>query len=371
MFTPIVDSNYMKWNLHLFGNLFVDYQAESFRHGNLAYLNRAWCRLEMLYAANIPLQIESKAYVGNRYLKFLGGLKFAAEQNRRPHILYGSKEYYTSKQLLMLPPLAKSYFHEYNPEMGFLHFPQDMQRIQHFMKQLQPYYHHCYEELIQYTGELNANGLYEGYGELHHENGEIYHGAFRNGLRHGYGILTYHNGDQYRGDFYENQRQGYGIMIYSNGNQYIGQFDSNFRNGRGILIYAINHSIYEGEFQYGYQQGQARYYLAKGYRYEGTYYQDRWQGYGTLIRGRDGTVTTGLFRRGELVEEIIPSNNNNNNGSTSTSNNSNTTTTTTTTTTVTATNNNNNNSTSSNTQSTISLFTSTKEQLENRNCRTN
>jgi hypothetical protein len=123
MFTPIVDSNYMKWNLHLFGNLFVDYQAESFRHGNLAYLNRAWCRLEMLYAANIPLQIESKAYVGNRYLKFLGGLKFAAEQNRRPHILYGSKEYYTSKQLLMLPPLAKSYFHEYNPEMGFFTFP--------------------------------------------------------------------------------------------------------------------------------------------------------------------------------------------------------------------------------------------------------
>ena len=36
-------------------NYFDEYKAKTWNSGDQAYLNRAWCRLEMIYAASIPL----------------------------------------------------------------------------------------------------------------------------------------------------------------------------------------------------------------------------------------------------------------------------------------------------------------------------
>lgn len=304
MLTPIVDPKWNRWNLHLSGNLFLDYCAEAWRLGPTAYLNRAWCRMEMLYAASVPLVDESRRG-GSRYLKFHGGLRTAADQNRRLHILYGSKEYHGTKQLLMLPPLRMSYFTEYNPEDGHVRYAADREKIRSLMTDLLPYRHHHYEELTRYTGELNEDGQYHGQGTLVHENGDTYTGTFLHGQRSGYGCLHYANGDQYQGEFLYNKRQGHGRMIYSNGNRYVGTFDRGYRHGRGVLSFADG-SVYDGEFNYGYQSGFGRHYLTNGDCYEGEFLRDMWHGKGALRRGglsstnSSEEVLRGEFSRGQF-----------------------------------------------------------------------
>jgi hypothetical protein len=66
----------------------VDYKAAAWRVGPHAYLSRSWCRMEMFYAANIPLREDNET----RMCKFEKGLKHAATHGRRPHLLYGTRE---------------------------------------------------------------------------------------------------------------------------------------------------------------------------------------------------------------------------------------------------------------------------------------
>lgn len=351
--TPVVDNNWEKWALHLRGNLFQDYNAASWRKGPLAYLNRAWCRMEMLYAATIPLRRESKPG-GRRYLKFQGALKTAANQNRRPHFLYGSREYYESKQLLTLPPLRNSYFHDFNPAHGVVRYEEDRKKIASLMLELEKYRHHGSDHTQQnlalhdsnrllrnaststiaslasesvvssdsnlapdyqlpptissdlmdgrqrYRGSFDADGRWHGHGVLHYENGDHYEGGFRHGLRDGYGILSYANGDQYRGHFHFDKRQGRGVMIYGNGNRYVGAFHHGYRNGKGILTYADG-SIYDGTFVYGYQAGFGLFYEANGDFYEGEMEMDQWNGSGKWVRFSCGEVILGRFRKGKPI----------------------------------------------------------------------
>jgi hypothetical protein len=346
--TPVVDEHWEKWSLHLLGNLFKDYGAESWQSGPLAYLNRAWCRMEMLYAATIPLRKESKPG-GNRYLKFQGALKTAANQNRRPHILYGSKEYYESKQILTLPPLRNSYFHDFNPAEGIVRYQEDRIKIASLMLELEKYRHHDHTQynaalhncnlslrsvcngsisnttmsdmysdnssksnnnvrdgLQRYCGSLDDDGRWHGYGKLTLENGDHYEGNFRHGLREGYGILSYANGDQFRGHFHSDLRQGRGVMIYGNGNRYVGGYDRGFRNGNGILTYADG-SIYDGTFEYGYQSGFGLWYQPNGDFYEGEIQRDHWHGSGKWTRFSMEEVITGQFEKNKPVPGKIKS----------------------------------------------------------------
>ena len=335
--TPIVDDHWERWGLHLRGNLFVDYKAPSWRTGPLAYLNRAWCRMEMLYAATIPLRRESRPG-GSRYLKFQGALKTASNQNRRPHFLYGSKEFYESKQLLTLPPLRNSYFHDFNPANGIVRYEEDRAKISSLMAELEKYRQHtephvpqnmdhpssaAYNassrstisaassnqsfavnastgDLTSYSGDVDESGRWHGYGVLTYENGDHYEGYFHHGLREGYGILTYANGDQYRGQFRYDKRQGKGVMIYGNGNRYVGSFHHGFRNGAGVLTFADG-NVYDGPFVYGYQAGYGSYYQANGDYYEGHIEQDQWHGIGKWVRFSCGEVITGRFHKGKPV----------------------------------------------------------------------
>ena len=66
------------------------YAAPAWNVGDSAYVNRSWCRMEMFYAANIPIQTE-KAFE-ERLEKFDAGLKYALQVGRRPHLLYGTRE---------------------------------------------------------------------------------------------------------------------------------------------------------------------------------------------------------------------------------------------------------------------------------------
>lgn len=324
--TPLYDEGWQNWSLHLSGNIFTDYRANSWRDGENAYLQRAWCRMEMLYAASIPLRSESRPG-GNRYLKFTAGLKVAADNNRRPHVLYGSREYNWTKQLLILPPLRNSYFHIYNPLEGHLHYTADMEKIKSLMEELKPYIQAEIEE--KYEGSLDSSGCREGYGKLRYSNGDRYEGNFHKGMKEGdqynqtslliqyhyfrsqlcldlmslgYGTLYYSMGDVYRGAFFQNLRHGNGMMQYANGDCYIGEFSQNYRNGRGVLRYA-NGNVFEGFYGYGTQKGPGRFYSNNGDFYEGQFRYDTFYGKGRLIK-HDGTVEEGRFVDGLLVEKF-------------------------------------------------------------------
>ena len=103
--TPVHDEDYEKWELvnHNKG-LIKQYKAISWNGGSdktktwdeikYAYVNRAWCRMEMFYAANVPL----RNHDSNRIDKFALGLKISLEQNRRPHFLFGTRELAGRKQ---------------------------------------------------------------------------------------------------------------------------------------------------------------------------------------------------------------------------------------------------------------------------------
>jgi hypothetical protein len=119
LFTPIVDND-GSWIYEQtsFGPM-VDYKADAFQTGTDAYVNRAWCRLEMFLAAN--LQLKNTSARDNVY----GRLKIAVLDGRRPHFVYGSKESVEDRQAIELQPLDNVFFDKYSPLRGYLTKPED------------------------------------------------------------------------------------------------------------------------------------------------------------------------------------------------------------------------------------------------------
>jgi hypothetical protein len=136
--TPIVDKLHNVWELKdVWRGMLVAYEAEAWNQGEYAYLNRAWCRMEMFYAANIPVGKEK--IENGRISKFRGGLKVAMSQNWRPQILYGSREYYGEKSLKVLEPLQESVLEKFSPIEGNITVASDLEKIQRLMEELQPF----------------------------------------------------------------------------------------------------------------------------------------------------------------------------------------------------------------------------------------
>lgn len=113
----------------------VEANADLFSHFSsvLFSFSCGRCRLEMLYAANIPVVPSS------RFVRFAAGLRIAAEAGRRPHLLYGTKESVKLKMPIVLPPLLNSYLDEYNPATGHLTVDSDREKIMELMEVLKSY----------------------------------------------------------------------------------------------------------------------------------------------------------------------------------------------------------------------------------------
>ena len=86
-----------------------------------AYLNRAWCRLEMFYNSYIPTldycnsEKREEQVISDRYTKFKGRVSFQLFNGRRPHLLYTSYEEILDLPPILVPPITSVYEHKFNP----------------------------------------------------------------------------------------------------------------------------------------------------------------------------------------------------------------------------------------------------------------
>jgi hypothetical protein len=178
IFTPIVDHKWKTWesNLTNIKCWYDDYKAPAWCDGEHAYKNRAWCRMEMLYAANIDLLEEE----GNeaRRQRFAAGLKSAAERNYRPHLLYGTRESQISVNYspLFLPPLQNSFVDTHSPSSGSITKETDRIKIEELMAALTI---RCVT--VAYVGERNAQGKMHGQGKYTYADGNVYEGQWEDG----------------------------------------------------------------------------------------------------------------------------------------------------------------------------------------------
>lgn len=246
LFTPIVDKDHMSWempsNLTPVLGYYADYKSTGWNLGPKGYLNRSWCRLEMMYAANIPPLYETPAKLD----MFTAGLKFARQRGRRLHVLYGTKESETMTAPIALPPLQNSYFEAFQPLDGYYSYPKDAIKLEQLMGELRPYIKHMNEF---YEGTRNEQGLKEGYGKLIVSSGDEYQGDFKNDLFHGFGILMYCDADIYMGEFKEGDRNGFGKYIWADGGQYIGDWLDRKMHGLGKAVYP-NGDVSVGMWEY-------------------------------------------------------------------------------------------------------------------------
>jgi hypothetical protein len=89
---------------------------------------------------------------------------------------------------------------------------------------------------INYLGDINKQGLANGFGVGVYANGNIYEGKWMNGKKHGEGIYSFSDGELYEGMFSEDKRNGFGQYKWKNGDLYKGYWKDDLRNGKGKIM---------------------------------------------------------------------------------------------------------------------------------------
>ena len=228
LLTPIIDEDYDKWDLKdVHRGMFIAYEAANWNKGDYAYINRAWCRMELFYAAFVTIRADSN----ERASKFVGGLRYACSIGRRPHILYGTREDKLNKSLKIIEPLQHSLLEAYSPLKGTITVKTDYQKIEELMNQLKPY---IQPYKVGYTGDTDENSKFHGHGRYNYEDGACYIGNWNLGKCHGYGQKILNNGSSYTGFWSYNKKHGKGKFNWANGDEYIGEYKENHRTGYGL-----------------------------------------------------------------------------------------------------------------------------------------
>lgn len=243
--TVIVDDDHKSWSI---GNSAEDsylmYKSKLWTEqgSNKAYLNRAWCRVEMLYAATIPL--EEYQFSEERLKKIDSGLKTAMLNGNRVHMLYGSKESFDDLFPIILPPLKYSNLKSFNPAAGFLSVENDRSKIEFLMDDLKKYERSL---SLGYSGKVNEKGVRSGLGRFIFDDGSIYEGSWKNNLPDGQGLFKWPNGDFYSGQFVAGKRDGVGISSSSYGGVFDGHYLKDKKHGPGT-IFCSTGPIIEGNY---------------------------------------------------------------------------------------------------------------------------
>ncbi len=314
LFSPLFDQEHKskEYYARSWTNVLREYESQSWNGSKSSYLNRGWCRVEMFYAANIPLLEDSES----RLSRMAAGLKLQKEEGRRPHVMFGSGERAARIPPIVLPPLQNSYFEEFHPEKGHLTKETDREIIKRLVQDLQPY---MKKVKVGYDGDekggtRNGKGVYRypngdvyegeykdgkrhGHGIYREADGCIYEGEYKNGVKHGKGIYRYAHGEEYDGQWKDGNMHGYGVYKYADGGVYEGHRENDLRHGRGIYRYADG-SVYEGEYRNDERHGNGAFHEADGGLYEGEWKEGKKEGKGKW-RYSNGNVYEGEFMKGQ------------------------------------------------------------------------
>ena len=263
-------------------NFYDDYHAAAWNEGPYSYTQRGWCRVEMFYAANIPV-IDDRLRAERC---FQHGFKVHVLNGVRPHLLYGTSESKGHQAPQILPPMQNSFYDKLDPLKGNLTVPSDRAKIEELYENLRPYFKTVSK--VGYEGSRDSNGKMSGKGIYRFESGAVYDGEYLDGLYHGLGIYRFANGDIYEGEYRAGKMSGHGIYRSTNGNVYEGGWLNDLRSGYGIYRYSDG-NIYEGGYLNDLSSGYGIYRYADGRVYEGQYLNGKPSGHG-VRRGADGTI---------------------------------------------------------------------------------
>lgn len=270
-------------------DIYEEYDSPSWK----SYVASAWCRVDMLYAAHIPV-----IRVKDKQSRFKAGLRFHALRGRRPHFLFGKSENTSNRQPTIVPPLLNSYLVQYNPREGLLSNPEkDKQKI----FDLAALYADVPPSKEVYRGEMDSFGRPHGKGSKQHSNGDVYDGNWFNGTRSGDGLMLYSNDDVYRGRFEKDNFHGRGVLWSADGCEYNGQWDQGVKSGTGSQLYP-NGDRYEGDWKENQRTGFGRFVSCQGNEvYCGLWEKDQWHGRGVSMESlkKDGKLQEGLWDHSE------------------------------------------------------------------------
>ena len=86
-----------------------------------------------------------------------------------------------------------------------------------------------------YRGQVDANNLRQGHGEMRWKNGAVYEGEWNRDQIDGNGKYIWPEGMRYEGQFKANRIDGKGVGTWPDGESYDGEWTSDKRNGSGIV----------------------------------------------------------------------------------------------------------------------------------------
>ena len=218
---------------------FSDYKSYLWNGNERAYVNRAMCRLDMFFAAAVPLTQQQKA----KGEKFKAGLSVALKEGRRAHVLYGAKEKRERANPHFLPPLQHSYLEALNPVAGYVRDAGEQQLMKSIMQTMEPYVKRPQSTFNGHYVLKSSVGDQKGLRV--YLNGDVYEGGHLYGHRNGKGIYSYAEGETYEGDWKDGMTHGVGKICFADGSVYFGQIKFDVFDGRGRMEFA-NGDKYEG-----------------------------------------------------------------------------------------------------------------------------
>jgi len=282
MLTPIYEADTNAWQMPLLmSNYYEDYKSPYWMGNNYSYLSRAWCRVEMFYASNIPVPYYQnsparldkfsnalKIHLQEGRINSLTGLltySLTHELGRRPHMLYGSKLKNEFRTPLILPPLQNSWFNSYNPCNGSLTQESDRAKIRELVDILTPF---MKSVTTGYTGEKDSQGQMHGVGRYVYNNGDSYVGQWVKSKYEGLGKYRWSIGDEYIGSYAKHQRDGKGLLKLACGDTYTGEFKTDLYHGFGVYVFQSGeYGSYRGYYEAGRRHGFGEFKYTSGMSY--------------------------------------------------------------------------------------------------------